>query len=260
MFVSLCFYDIFKILQASFSLTAGFVGSLKKSMSGFKKISAEDSMLLAMIIDDLSMESESRSESWIVQHQNPDASLLISESSKGIRPVWLAKLCGVIVRCCCRRDTKREARRIRALLPSAVEERLLVSSKRHDGMYYSVTDTGKKWSEDLYSELGKERLHDSNRLTRLADASELRKTLVRHGSDMPDAELRNTAFPPMDWDTEDRVGLRAQQQAYNATLPVIFERAICTAIQEGWISEVNDRYRLTSTGRSTGAVYFDNWR
>lgn len=36
------------------------------------EINSEDSMLLAVIIEDLGMEMESRDESWIIQQQNPD--------------------------------------------------------------------------------------------------------------------------------------------------------------------------------------------
>jgi len=217
-------------------------------------------MLLAMIIDDLRMESESRSESWIVQQQNPNASHGISDISEGIRPDWIARLCGIFFRCFCWFSARKEAKRIRALLPIAVKELLLTHSKRLDGIYYSATDRGKKWSEDVYSELGKERLRDNNRFQKLADASELCRALMKHGSDMSATELQNAAFPPMDWDPEGRAGLRAQQQAYNATLPIILERALSTAIKKGWISEVDGLYHLTGSGRDTGAVYFDDWR
>lgn len=36
------------------------------------EINSEDAMLLAVIIEDLGMEMESRDESWIIQQQNPD--------------------------------------------------------------------------------------------------------------------------------------------------------------------------------------------
>ncbi|MFA6291031.1 MAG: hypothetical protein WC637_04575 [Victivallales bacterium] len=43
-----------------------------------RELSSENSVLLAMIIEDLCMEGKSRDESWIIQQQNPDLRPLVA--------------------------------------------------------------------------------------------------------------------------------------------------------------------------------------
>lgn len=212
----------------------------------------EDSVLLAMIIDDLLVEPEDRDESWIIKAQNPD----VFEVAKEIYPGWLARLCAVFAWF----DTRKEAKRIRAVLPIAVEQGLLTTSTRDNTVFYSATDAGRKWCEDRYAELGRSQLADEDPQTRLINASRLCRILADHGSDMEATELQNGVFPPADWDTEGRPGQRAQQEAHNASIPAAFELTVSTATEEGWITRTGDRYSLTDSGSTKGAVYFDDWR
>jgi len=225
-------------------------------MGSFENINAEDSMLLAMVIDDLRMQPESRSESWIVGQLEAGSPHQIA----GFFARRLPGPAGTVFRALLRRWGTATAERIHSLLPLALEEQLLVASHGHDGEHYATTETGRSWSEEVYAALGRARLDDDDRLSRLADASEICKALSRHASGMTREDVLTAAFPPMDWDTGGRPGLRAQQEAYNACLPAIFERAITTAIEEGWIVEADGRLHLTAPGEDAGTTCFDDWR
>ena len=211
-------------------------------------------MLLAMIVDNLRREQESRDLEWIIKQQNPSLPELESElPGSG----WFAKFAGLLVN----HDAKKDAKLIRAVLPIAVEQGLLAASKEPgETILYSTTEKGRLWSESQYAGLGRERLHDDDSLTRQIDAVQLCETLLKNGSKMTATDLQNTAFSPLERNTEDRAGLLAQQQAYNKTITVIFERAVSSALEDEWIIEAEGHYCLTDKGKDESTTFFDHWR
>lgn len=224
------------------------------------EINSEDAMLLAVIIEDLGMEMESRDESWIIQQQNPDLWPLTSSFLGRIRPVWLSRACSFFARKFVRSNTEKETKRIITVLSIGVEEELLKVESRNGVRFFTVTDAGSKWAENNYGELGQTELCDEDRIKRLIGASRLCRILLDRGSNMSDAELQSAVYPELDWDTVVHKGLRAQQQSYNSNTGDLFKRAVETAIGEGWVLKIEGECHLTSIGRDKGAVYFDNWR
>jgi hypothetical protein len=218
-------------------------------------------MLLAMIVEALRDEAEGRDAAWIIAQQCPDVSGVTAELLEGGCPGWLAKALDLGVRALARRDATREAKRIRALLPLACEEGLLTAAVNPEGTLYAATGAGRRWAEEQYAELGRREAAHDDELARLTGASRLCKALLDNGSRMQPRELQGAVFPPLDWAAEDHAGHRAQQRAYNATIPQLFERAAAAAIRKGWVVvEADGAYRLTPSGASVGAVYFDDWR
>ena len=216
------------------------------------RLSQEDKMMLAMIINDL-RDAGPRTMEAIQAHHGSAADEHVLETlwaAGGIKFPWLLNR---ILTHSILRQEKREKRRISQLVEIGLHARLLVAR----GDRFDSTPAAERWSEDIYGAAGSEQYGDEMSVNILAvDICEA----LRKKSSLRTEEIHRMCAPRTHRFLRKDPAQRKMQEGRLESYARALELALTKAQKEGWIKSIGEKWNLTERGRDTGLRYFDHMR
>ena len=229
-------------------------------------LSKEDSILLAMVVEELREQDGKRDFNWIAERfgcrMNPPPTKTFFRGFFGVR---MARLIGRGIDMLIERELWSEEERLKKVLDLGAELGLVEKSflptntniELSSDAVFVPTLKGLQWSVEVYSRLGHEVVEGQD-YTYLAVSI----CTVLSNTDRPLStdKLLPEVLPQLSVRFERTTGEGAMDDVISANAPLVLDRGIEKAKELGWVALSGNKVGLTEKGALEGVRYYDNNR
>ncbi len=229
-------------------------------------LSKDDSILLAMVIEELRGQDGKRDFNWIAERfgcrMNPPPTNTFFRGFFGLR---IARLIGRGIDMLIERELWAEEERLKKVLDMGAElglvEKSFIPSNANielsSDALYSPTLQGLQWSVEIYTGLGHDVVEGQD-YTYLAVS--ICTALSKTDRPLSTEQLLPEVLPQLSARFERTTGEHAMDDVISANAPLVIKRGIEKAKELGWIALSGDKVGLTEKGATDGVSYYEQHR